>query len=216
MGAINYSNRTISYQMVLFYDGPEPPEGFYDDLLDLPNSGKFIIQGDLVKFMSYLIIPTRERALFDGVPMLRYSEPVLKASIDDLKAMGDKLFEKDEDILFSFNIEPLESDIFTHGAPSAYPPDRSHTILPSVLFVGWNDKSQDEFVYDSARSLTTSLIEAGIKDGQDLKDAAIYPNYVVDGTPLEAMYGKNVKRLREIKKKYDPYRVMDLTGGFRF
>ena len=132
------------------------------------------------------------------------------------QAIGDKIFEKDEDIVISFNIEPFESDIFTHGAPSAYPPDRSHTILPSALLVLWNDKSQDEFVYDSVRSLTASIIEAGIKDGQNLKDAAIYPNYAVYGTPLEAMYGKNVERLREIKRKYDPFHVMDLTGGYRF
>ena len=118
--------------------------------------------------------------------------------------------------MISFNIEPFESDIFTHGAPSAYPPDRSYTILPSALLVVWNDKSQDEFVYDSVRSLTASIIEAGIKDRQNLKDAAIYPNYAVYGTPLEAMYGKNVERLREIKRKYDPFHVMDLTGGYRF
>jgi hypothetical protein len=82
--------------------------------------------------------------------------------------------------------------------------------------VAWNDKSQDEFMYDNARSLIASIIEAGIKDGQDLNDAANYPNYAVHGTPLEVMYGKNVKRLRELKRKYDPFHVMDLTGGFRF
>jgi hypothetical protein len=30
------------------------------------------------------------------------------------------------------------------------------------------------------------------------------------------MYDKNVPRLREIRKWYDPNRVMDLTGGFKF
>ena len=43
--------------MILFYDGPEPPEGLYDDLLNLPNSVKFIIRGDFVKFMSSLVMP---------------------------------------------------------------------------------------------------------------------------------------------------------------
>jgi len=216
IGGINYSNRTISYQTILFYDGPEPPEGFYDDFLDLPNSGKFIIQGDFVKFLSYLIIPARERIFPNGIPMLRYSEPVLKAVIDELKATGDKMFEKDEEVLLAFNLEPFESDIFTHGAPSAYPPDRSRTILPSALVVTWNDKSHDEFMQDSVRKLSASITEAGIKDGQDLKDAVNYPNYALGEAPLEEMYGKNVKRLREIKNKYDPFHVMDLTDGFRF
>ena len=132
--------------------------------------------------------------------------------------MGDKLSEKDKDITLAFNIEPFESDIFTHGGPSAYPPDRSRTILPSVLTLTWNDESldKDKYVYNSLRSLSASILEAGIKDGQDLKDAAPYTNYAIYGTPLEKMYGQNVERLREIKKKYDPFHVMDLTGGFRF
>ena len=71
-------------------------------------------------------------------------------------------------------------------------------------------------MYDSVRSLSTSIFNAGIKDGQDLKDASHYPNFAMYGTPLEKMYGQNVNRLREIKEEYDPFRVMDLTGGFRF
>lgn len=103
-----------------------------------------------------------------------------------------------------------------HGGPSAYPPDRSHTVLPSSLYMGWTDKSLDEYMYDNLRVLSTELIQAGIEDGQDLKHAAHYTNYALFGTPLEQMYGKNVPRLREIRKRYDPYSVMDLTGGFRF
>ena len=135
-----------------------------------------------------------------------------------IQTLGDKLSEKDEDASIIFNLDVFESDIFTHGGPSAYPPDRSRTILPSSLFVGWNDKSldRDKYVYDSVRSLSAFIFNAGIKDGQNLKDAAQYPNFAVYGTPLEKMYGKNVERLREIKEEYDPFRVMDLTGGFRF
>jgi len=203
---------------VLFYDGPNPPKGLYDDLLNLPNSVESIIHGDFVKFLLSIAVPVRERGYGDGVPMLQYSELVMKAAIDDVKTLGDELSEKDKDALVIFQLDPFESDIFTHGAPSAYPPDRSRTIFPSSVFVTWNDKSldNDEYVYNSVRSLSASIIEAGIKDGQDLKDAAHYTNYALYGTPLEKMYGKNVKRLRAIKRKYDPFRVMDLTGGFRF
>ena len=134
------------------------------------------------------------------------------------QALGDKLFEKDKDVILMFNIEPFASDIFTHGGPSAYPPDRSHTIFPSILSVTWNDESldKDKYVYNSLWSLSASITETGIEDGQDLKDASNYPNYAMYGTPLEKMYGKNVERLRKIKKNYDPFHIMDLTGGFRF
>ena len=133
-----------------------------------------------------------------------------------MQIWGDRLNEKDKDTMVIFNLDAFESDIFTHGAPSAYPPDRSHTILPSSLFLAWSDKSLDKYMYDSIRSLSASIIEAGIKDGQDLENAAHYTNYALYGTPLEKMYGKNVERLREIKNKYDAFRVMDLTGGFKF
>ncbi|KAH9038637.1 FAD-binding domain-containing protein [Lactarius deliciosus] len=217
MGAITYSKGTVGFQLVLFYDGPEPPKCLYGDLLNLPNSAESIMKGDFLKFMSSIAVPVRERAYGDGIPLLRYSVPVVKATIDNVKTLGDKLGEKDEHVLIVFNLDAFESDIFTHGGPSAYPPDRSRTILPSSLFVGWNDESLDKdgYVYDSVRSLSASISKAGIYDGQDLKHAAHYTNFALYGTPLENMYGKNVKRLRKIKKKYDPFRVMDLTGGFR-
>ena len=104
----------------------------------------------------------------------------------------------------------------THGAPSAYPPDRSRTIFPSFLIIAWNDKDLDGYVYESIRNLSALILESGMKDGQDLKDAGPYTNYAVYGTPVEKIYGKNVERLREIKEEYDPFRLMDLTGGFKF
>ena len=49
-----------------------------------------------------------------------------------------------------------------------------------------------------------------------MKNAAPYVNYALFGTPLEAMYGEHLGRLREIKKKYDPEDVMGLAGGWKF
>ena len=143
-----------------------------------------------------------------------WSSPTLTSIVT--QALGDKLREKDKDTVITFNIEPFEPDIFTHGAPSAYPPDRSSTTLPSGVFIAWKDKDLDQYMYDSIRNLSASILETAVKDGQDVKDAAPYTNYAIYGTPLEKMYGKNVERMREIKEKYDPFRVMDLTGGFKF
>jgi hypothetical protein len=50
-----------------------------------------------------------------------------------------------------------------------------------------------------------------------LKNAALYVNYVLFGTPLEATYGEHLGQLREIKKKkYDPEDVMRFAGRWKF
>jgi hypothetical protein len=69
---------------------------------------------------------------------------------------------------------------------------------------------------DAMRRSAASLVEAGIRNGQDLENAAPYINYALFGTPLETMYGGHLGRLREIKKKYDPDDVMGLAGGWKF
>ncbi|KAI0251538.1 FAD-binding domain-containing protein [Lactifluus subvellereus] len=216
LGQISYDNGTVKFAVVLFYDGPQPPCDLYGNLLTLPNTGKSIIEGSFVHFVLSLPPPVRKRAYFDGFPVLHYTVPVMKAIIDGLQSWGDRISKRDTDVLLVVNLDPFEPDILTHGGPSAYPPDRSRVVLPSSLYFGWNDKSLDEYMYKQMRALSASLIEAGIKDGQDLVNAAHYTNYALHGTPLEQMYGGNVERLCDIKRRYDPFRVMDLTGGFKF
>jgi hypothetical protein len=112
-------------------------------------------------------------------------------------------------------MEPFEPDFLTHGEPSAYPPDRSLAVFPSLVSVSWNNASVDGIMADAVRLSAASLVEAGIRDGQDLKNAAPYVNYALFGTPLERMYGGHLERLREIRKKYDPEDVMRLAGGWK-
>jgi hypothetical protein len=119
-------------------------------------------------------------------------------------------------VLLVYTLEQFEPDFLTHGKPSAYPPNRSLAVLPSNLYLGWTKPSADKFMADAIRRSAASLFEAGIRDGQDLKNATTYVNYALFGTPLKAMYGNHLEQLREIRKKYDPDDVMGLAGGWKF
>jgi hypothetical protein len=88
--------------------------------------------------------------------------------------------KEDKDLLIVFSLDAFNSDIFTHEGPSTIRvPDRSHTVLPSSLYFGWTDKSKNKYMYDNMRMLSSSIIKAGIKDGQDLKHAVHYTNHAV-------------------------------------
>ena len=56
-----YRRKKIEFQMILFYDGPKPPDGLYHDLLNIPNSDKAVIESDFLKFLLSIAIPLRER-----------------------------------------------------------------------------------------------------------------------------------------------------------
>ena len=114
------------------------------------------------------------------------------------------------------SLEPFDSDFFSHGRDSAYPPDRSHAIFPSVISVLWSNVSPDDAMAFALRNLSESVRSVALEDGQNVLHAAIYPNYALFGTPLEDMYGGNVERLRKIRAAIDLEDVMGLTGGWRF
>jgi hypothetical protein len=132
------------------------------------------------------------------------------------KFWGESLSQYDDSVLIIYTLDPFEPDFLTHGGPSAYPPDRCRAVFPSSIYLGWTNASADGYMADALRLSAASLVEAGIQDGQDLKNAAPYVNYALIGTPLETMYGEHLERLRKIRKQYDPEDVMGLAGGWKF
>ncbi|KAF8477760.1 hypothetical protein DFH94DRAFT_92255 [Russula ochroleuca] len=190
--------------------------GLYDDLLNLTSTTTTIFHGTFTDFMSIQVLPTYNRVCGDGIPIMRYTEPIMKAFTNETKFWSDRLSQYDDSVLLFYALEPFEPDFLAHGEPSAYPPDRSLAVFPSAVSVGWTSASADVFMADAVRLSAASLVEAAIQDGQDLKNAAPYVNYALFGTPVERMYGKHLERLRGIRKKDDPEDVMGLAGGWKF
>jgi hypothetical protein len=112
--------------------------------------------------------------------------------------------------------EPFDSGIFSHGSSSAYPPDRSQALFPTVIQYTWSNASIDHTIAHAMRQQSDALHDAALADGQNVSHASVYVNYALFDTPLEDMYGANVPRLRGIRAEIDPEDVMGLAGGFKF
>ena len=129
---------------------------------------------------------------------------------------GAHLSALDNNLTIVLALEPFDKGLFSHGSGSAYPPDRSHAILPSSLTLQWSNASLDEMMAFALRNISTTIHAAALADGQNVSHAAVYPNYALFGTPLEDMYGGNVERLRKIRAAIDPEDLMGRTGGWKF
>jgi len=113
-------------------------------------------------------------------------------------------------------LEPFDKGVFSHGSGSAYPPDRSQVVFPSVLSTQWVNASLDATMADALRQISDAIHTVALADGQNVSHAATYVNYGLFDTPLEDMYGENVQRLRKIRAEIDPKGVMGLAGGWKF
>jgi len=165
--------------------------------------------------MSSLGFPDGLRFHINGIPVTQYSPAVFDAFVNETTFWGARLAALDKNVtIFNF-LEPFDSGLFSHGSPSAHPPDRSRVIFPSVMVIWWSNASLDETVVRSLRQSSDTIRAAALADGQDVSHAAVYVNYALSDTPLEDMYGGNVERLREIKAAIDPDDVMGLAGGFK-
>ncbi|KAI0290497.1 FAD-binding domain-containing protein [Russula brevipes] len=218
---ISYASGQLSIVTVLFYDAPTPPEGVFDDFLTIPLAKpvKPVLTksfSDFIQEVGTLGLPSNFRYLASGAPVTLYSLAVLDAFVNETTFWGAHLAALDETVIVTSVLEPFDSGLFSHGSPSAYPPDRSRAIFPSLISLWWSKASLNETMSRALRQSSDAVRAAALDDGQDLSRAAVYVNYALFDTPLEDMYGGNLERLREIKASIDPENVMGLAGGFKF
>lgn len=64
-------------------------------------------------------------------------------------------------------------------------------------------------LHQSTASLQAQAVAMGISD------VTRYPNYAVYDTPLEALFGDNLGKLKSLKNRVDPDNIMGLAGGFK-
>ncbi|KAI0289880.1 hypothetical protein B0F90DRAFT_1825825 [Multifurca ochricompacta] len=172
--------------------------------------------GTFVKGLASPVIASGVRGFYCGFAATQYSSNFFDDIVNQLLHWGAQLTALDNNVLLSAGLEPFVSSVLSHGPPSAYPPDRSHPVFPSVLSLTWSNSTLDGIMAHSIREVADNLHAAALEDGQDVKNGMIYPNYALFDTPLKDMYGDNVERLQKLRRIIDPEDVMGLAGGFKF
>ena len=62
--------KQVFFGLLLFYDGPEPPTGLYDELLNLSSTTGTIVQGTLMDFLLTQDGPINNRCIKSHIQML--------------------------------------------------------------------------------------------------------------------------------------------------
>ncbi|KAN0115766.1 hypothetical protein V8E52_006578 [Russula decolorans] len=201
------------FGIIYFYDAPTPSQAFEDFLAIPAITGNVSTRSfsDLVHSLSSHQYDGF-RIFYESVPVTKYSPAVFDTSVNQTKFWGAQY----PNVTATVSLEPFDSGLFTHGSGSAYPPDRSHAILPSNVILQWSDTSLDESMASVLRHISGTIHAAALADGQNVSHAAKYVNYALFEIPLEDIYGGNVERLRKIRAAIDPEDVMGLAGGWKF
>jgi len=214
MISLTYTSGQFPVVIIYFYDAPTPSDAFKDFLAIPAILGNVSTRSysDLINSLGPRVQYDNLRVFFESAPVTEYSPAVFDAFVNQTKFWGARY----PNLTLSVTLEPFDSGLFAHGSGSAYPPDRSQVILPTVVTAEWFDPSLDKSMASTLRYISNTIRAVALADKQNVSCAAKYVNYALFGTPLEEMYGGNVERLRKIRAAIDPEDVMGLAGGWKF
>ena len=141
--------------------------------------------------------------------------PILK---QDLQFWYQKLVDRVPDLVVHYDVEPFLQSVYSQAAEgsSAWPPRRDQTFIPMLIYYGWSNPEDDELIKEVLQQSTRHLTNVALSEGQDIANTPLYNNYALYSHPAAEMYGQNLGRLWWVREKYDPWRVMDLAGGWTF
>ncbi|PBK85371.1 FAD dependent oxidoreductase [Armillaria gallica] len=207
-----YTSGQVILSTQMFYDGPDPPDGIFDDFLAIPAFAQDVTTRSFSELINSTVptinASTGYRTVYNHIPTLEYSASNIEAVIDEVNFWGPVLSTHGPNVV-AYSMEPFLPNLLTHApaGSSAYPSSRDHVAFPTNVNLLWLSESEDDTFHDAARRTAERLGAEG---------ESIYPNYALYGTPVVDMFGEEgVKRMEATRERVDPHGVMMLTGGFK-
>ncbi|KAJ7057508.1 FAD dependent oxidoreductase [Mycena amicta] len=204
---------------IMFYDGPTPPAGIFDDFLAIPHFTQDVDTRSFLELVTSVpgTATSGARGAFHTVSLRSFSPTMIAAIVNETTFWGASLATAGATFI-SYDIEPFLPTLYTHSTlPKAFPPT-SAPYIPLNLYFAWLPSTSDEIIHNAMRTSTAHLTSVALADGQvgvGSDKAALYPNYALIGTPLGRLYGANLPRMRAVKERVDPHGVMGLAGGWK-
>ncbi|KAJ7023769.1 hypothetical protein C8F04DRAFT_1240016 [Mycena alexandri] len=200
----------------MFYDGPSPPPGIFDQFLTIPHTSADISTRSFLLLVQSAPanVTAGTRGGFHAVSFLECSPEILDAISNETTFWGTRLAFAGINV--TYNVEPFLETIYTHNpSPTAFPFYRTPRTMPLLFEYLWTLPTSDLIAHTAMRQSAEHLTRVAVEAGQAVAQAPLYPNYALFGTPIERNYGSNRPRLRSIKARVDPDNVMGLVGGWK-
>ncbi|KAK4151561.1 bifunctional solanapyrone synthase [Chaetomidium leptoderma] len=202
----------VGAMALFFHDGPEKPEIFdmFDGLLTtIDNTGSKSYKQLINSFPAQLVL--NARGTFHSFSTTKLTGRYIEAVRAEAEAIG-QVSALHSGTTVSYEIEPF-TKYGVHATESAFP--HADSLLPLNLYYAWLNPLEDDWWYAKIRQSLATLKQVAKDEGIYEDGFPAYGNYAVAGTSTEELYGaQNAARLRVIRDKIDPDRIMDLGGGF--
>ncbi|EJD05535.1 FAD-binding domain-containing protein [Fomitiporia mediterranea MF3/22] len=217
-------------QAILVYDAPTVPSGIFDKFLSIPSLSSDIRTRNFSDFMASIgtLDPGIGPFGFAGgmIPTAKYTVPILEEIATQTQAFASRLAQENNGtaIRLALVAEPFVHP-YAHSLGGAYPHPPNHEVPPTSVNLQYaegadtplSDRAARHAAFVAEAQKIADVIQAkAVQEGLSQFGDIIYSNYALPNTSLELMYGENVPRLKELAARFDPDKIMTLTGGFHF
>lgn len=116
------------------------------------------------------------------------------------------------------DIWPFTNTMFNSSTPSAWPHTKGSQNGPILAYFLWEGSDNDYFWINLMENALAAIKEKVSKArGPNAKPLPVYSNTTLESTTVEEIYGENLDKLKQLRKKFDPELIMDLagSGGFK-
>ena len=114
------------------------------------------------------------------------------------------------------DIWPFLPTAFDNSTPSAWPHEKGKVVGPLLAYFLWDYEEEDDFWVETMKQVLENLRKVALQEGCTTNDTPVYSNCALrEYTTVEQVYRGNLGKLVDLRRKYDPEHVMNLTGGFK-